>query len=123
MISNMHFDHLKPKPFTFEPVSNPLLIVANGNEIIRLAKERGIKVVVDNTLQLRYCGNLWNRAQRSMFCQRDQHLAGHGNITVGVVCGHSDELHKAALTHCKFVGTFFTAWMTLYRLGTQLQTF
>lgn len=115
-------DHLKPKLLYFEPVSNPLLIVANGNEIIRLAKERGIKVVVDNTFATPILWKPLEQGADLVLHSATKYLAGHGNITAGVVCGHSDELHKAALTYRKFVGHILSP-DDAYRLGTQLQTF
>lgn len=115
-------DHLKPKLLYFEPVSNPLLIVANGNEIIRLAKERGIRVIIDNTFAT---PALWKPLERGadlVIHSVTKYLSGHGNITAGVVCGNNDELHKAALTYRKFVGHILSP-DDAYRLGTQLKTF
>ena len=115
-------DKIQPTLLYFEPVSNPLLIVANGNEIIRLAKERGIKVVIDNTFAT---PALWRPLEQGadvVIHSATKYLAGHGNITAGVVCGNSDDLHKAALTYRKFVGHILSP-DDAYRLGTQLKTF
>lgn len=115
-------DHLKPRVLYFEPVSNPLLIVAKGNEIIRLAKERGIKVVIDNTFATPILWQPLTQGADLVVHSATKYFSGHGNITAGVVCGNSDELHKAALLYRKFVGHILSP-DDAYRLGTQLNTF
>jgi len=115
-------DRVKPQLLYFEPVSNPLLIVADGNEIIRIGKERGINVIVDNTFATPF---LWRPLQSGadlVVHSATKYLSGHGNITAGVVCGNNVELRKEALTYRKLVGHILSP-DDAYRLGTQLKTF
>ncbi len=115
-------DRIKPTLLYFESVSNPLLVVTDGEAIIRLAKERGIPVVIDNTFATPL---LW----KPLLCGADlvvhsvtKYFSGHGNITAGVVCGNDRELRKAAMAYRKFVGHVLSP-DDAYRLGTQLASF
>ena len=115
-------DAVKPTVLYFEPVSNPLLIVADGNEIIRMAKDRGITVVVDNTFGT---PALWKPLENGadlVVHSATKYFAGHGNITAGVVCGNDRALYKEALLYRKYVGPILSP-DDAYRLGTQLKTF
>ncbi|RLD76313.1 MAG: hypothetical protein DRJ07_16545, partial [Bacteroidetes bacterium] len=51
-----------------------------------------------------------------------KYLAGHGNITAGVVCGNSNKLMQKAIEYRKLVGHMISP-DDAYRLGDQLQTF
>jgi len=115
-------DRVKPQLLYFEPVSNPLLIVADGDKIIKVAKERGIKVIVDNTFATPY---LWRPLQNGadlVVHSATKYFSGHGNITAGVVCGNDPELEKEAMIYRKLVGPILSP-DDAYRLGTQLKTF
>lgn len=115
-------DRVKPQLLYFEPVSNPLLIVADGEKILKAARERGIKVVVDNTFATPY---LWRPLQSGadlVVHSATKYFSGHGNITAGVVCGNDTELRKEVLNYRKFVGPILSP-DDAYRLGTQLKTF
>ena len=115
-------DQVKPKLIFFEAMSNPLLIVAEGDRIIRMAKERGITVIVDNT----FCTPmLWKPLAAGadvVIHSATKFLSGHGNLTAGVVCGNDPELKKAAMLYRKFAGALLGP-DDAYRLGTQLRTF
>jgi len=115
-------DDVRPTLLYFEPVSNPLLIVANGKEIIRLAKERGIPVVIDNTFATPHLWRPLADGADIVLHSATKYLSGHGNITAGVVCGNDDALRQAAMAYRKFVGLILSP-DDAYRLGTQLKTF
>jgi cystathionine beta-lyase/cystathionine gamma-synthase len=115
-------DRVKPKLIFFEALSNPLLIAVDGDRIIRMAKERGIAVVVDNT----FCTPLLWRPLESgadlVIHSATKFLSGHGNLIAGVLCGNSPKLKKAAMLYRKFVGAIISPDDS-YRLGTHLKTF
>lgn len=115
-------DRVKPKLIFLEAMSNPLLIVAEGDKVIRMAKERGITVIVDNT----FCTPmLWQPLAGGadiVIHSATKFLSGHGNLTAGVVCGNDPEIKKAAMLYRKFVGALSSP-DDAYRLGTQLKTF
>ncbi|MBD3304913.1 hypothetical protein GF339_00990, partial [candidate division KSB3 bacterium] len=115
-------DRVQPQLLYFEPVSNPLLVVADGNALLQAAKARGIRVIVDNTFATPY---LWRPLQQGadlVVHSVTKYLAGHGNITAGAVCGNDADLRKAARAYRKTVGHIVSP-DDAYRLGTQLSTF
>ncbi len=115
-------DHLQPSLLYFEPVSNPLLLVADGETVIRMAKERGMNVVVDNTFATPLLWHPLESGADIVLHSATKYLAGHGNITAGAVCGNDPEWHKAALLYRKLVGHIVSP-DDAYRLATQLKTF
>jgi cystathionine beta-lyase/cystathionine gamma-synthase len=115
-------DELKPTLLFFEPLSNPLLIVSDGEEIIRMARERGIMTVVDNTFATPHLWRPLESGADLVVHSATKYLSGHGNITAGVIVGKSAELKKGVRLYRKFVGNILNA-DEAYRLGTQLKTF
>ena len=115
-------DTLKPKLLFFESISNPLLIVVDGNEIIQLAKERNIKVIVDNTFATSYLWRPLESGADIVIHSATKYLGGHGNITAGVVCGNDPEIRRQGMTYRKLVGHILSP-DDAYRLGTQVKTF
>jgi len=115
-------DKVKPSLLYFEPITNPLLVVADGKQIIELAKERGVAVVVDNTFAT---PQLWHPLEYGadiVVHSATKYLGGHGNLTAGVLCGNDSDIRKEAMLYRKYVGNILSA-DDAYRLGTQLQTF
>ena len=95
---------VQPEVLYFEAISNPMLIVADGKEIIRLAKEAGSVVIVDNTFATPW---LWKPLQEGadvVIHSATKYLAGHGNLTAGVVCGNDPDLMKELLQYRKLTG-------------------
>lgn len=115
-------DTVKPRLLYFETISNPLLITADGGAVIRLAKERGIAVVVDNTFGTPYLWQPLADGADLVIHSATKYLSGHGNLTAGVVCGNDPELKKSAMLYRKFVGPILSP-DDAYRLDTQLRTF
>jgi len=115
-------DSLNPQFIFFEAIANPLLIVADGLEIIRLAKERSIKVIVDNTFGTPYLWRPLEDGADIVIHSASKYISGHGNITAGVFCGNDAEIKKQAMIYRKFVGPILSP-DDAYRLGTQLKTF
>lgn len=115
-------DRLQPKLIFFEPISNPLLIVVDGNQIIKMAKERNITVIVDNTFTTPYLWRPLESGADISIQSATKYLGGHGNITAGVVCGNDPEMRKQVMIYRKIVGQILNP-DDAYRLGTQLKTF
>lgn len=115
-------DRVRPQVLYFEPVSNPLLIVADGKAIIREAKARGITVVVDNTFATPLLWRPLEDGADLVVHSGTKYFGGHGNITAGVICGNDEALHKDVLFYRKVVGNILSP-DDAYRLGTQLETF
>ncbi len=115
-------DTFKPALLYFETISNPMLIVADVQRIINEAKKREIIVIIDNTFASPY---LWKPLQNGadlVIHSATKYLAGHGNITAGVVCGNSNKLMQKAIEYRKLVGHLISP-DDAYRLGNQVKTF
>lgn len=115
-------DRLNPALLYFEPITNPLLIVSDGNRIIEMAKERKIAVVVDNTFATPRLWRPLDHGADIVVHSATKYLGGHGNLTAGVACGNSSDIRKAAMLYRKYVGNILSP-DDAYRLGAQVQTF
>lgn len=115
-------EEANPKLVYFEGISNPMLIVADGEAIIRLAKNKEAVVIVDNTFGT---SQLWKPLEQEadlVVHSVTKYLAGHGNITAGVLCGNNTQFEKDAIEYRKIIGHMLNP-DDAYRLGTQLKTF
>ncbi len=115
-------DRMNPGVLFFESVSNPLLIVPEAKKVIALAKKRGIKVIIDNTFATPLLWQPLEDGADIVVHSATKYLAGHGNLTAGVVCGNDSALINEALKYRKYVGCILSP-DDAYRLGTQLTTF
>lgn len=112
----------KPDLVYFETISNPLLIVAEGRRIIRLAKKQGARVIIDNTFATPLLWKPLDDGADIVIHSATKYLSGHGNLTAGVICGNDRELMKSAIEYRKFVGHMLSP-DDAYRLQTQLSSF
>ena len=113
---------VKPVFMYFEAVSNPMLIVADVEAIITLAKKYQVKIIVDNTFAT---PALWKPLQDGadlVIHSATKYFGGHGNLTAGVLCGNETELFKQALEIRKWVG-YILSPDDAARLSDYLKTF
>jgi len=113
---------VKPEIVYIESISNPMLIVPDAEEIIRIAKDHGAKVLVDNTFATPM---LWKPLESGVdivIHSATKYFSGHGNLTAGVLCGNKPELLSAALEYRKYIGHMLSP-DDAYRLQTQIQSF
>lgn len=115
-------DTLKPELIYFEAVSNPMVIVANVLSIIKLAKVRDIKIIIDNTFATPYLWKPLEDGADLVIHSATKYMGGHGNLTAGVVCGNDPQLLKESIEYRKWVGHMLSPDDS-YRLETQLKTF
>ncbi|MBC8343937.1 MAG: aminotransferase class I/II-fold pyridoxal phosphate-dependent enzyme [Bacteroidetes bacterium] len=97
-------DGIKPELVYFEAVSNPMLIVADAQQIIALAKKKGAKVIVDNTFLTPV---LWKPLADDadlVIHSVTKYLAGHGNLTAGVVMGNNTDFLSQMIEYRKWIG-------------------
>jgi cystathionine beta-lyase/cystathionine gamma-synthase len=113
---------VKPEFIYIEAISNPMLIVPDASRIIRIAKENGAKVLVDNTFATPCLWKPLKGGADIVIHSATKYFSGHGNLTGGVLCGDDPGILKAALEYRKFVGHMMSA-DDAYRLHTQVQTF
>lgn len=104
-----------------ETISNPFLIVSNLKEIIAIAQARKVKVIVDNTFATPVLCRPLSLHADLVVHSATKYLAGHGNVTAGLVCGNDSSLGKAARAYQRTVGSIVSP-DDAYRLGTQAQT-
>lgn len=115
-------DELKPALVYFEAVSNPMLVVADCEAIINLAKKKGAAVIVDNTFATPYLWQPLKQGVDIVVHSATKYLAGHGDLTAGVVCGNDPQMEKDAIEYRKYIGHMLSP-DDAYRLGAQLKTF
>ncbi len=113
---------LKPEVVYIESVSNPLLVVTDVPEVIRIAKKYGIKVIVDNTFATPLLFKPLNANADIVIHSATKYLSGHGNLSAGVICGNDGKLMQDAIEYRKYVGHMISP-DDAYRLQTQLMTF
>jgi cystathionine gamma-synthase len=70
-----------------EVVSNPLLRVADIGALAALARSRGVLLVVDNTFPTPLALRPLSLGAHVVFHSITKMLAGHSDVTLGVVCG------------------------------------
>jgi cystathionine beta-lyase/cystathionine gamma-synthase len=113
---------IHPEFVYIEAISNPMLIVSDVENIIRIAKKYGSKVIADNTFATPYLWRPLESGADIVIHSATKYFSGHGNITAGVLCGNDDELMKEAINYRKFIGHMISA-DDAYRLHDQIQTF
>lgn len=113
---------LLPEFVYIEAISNPMLIVPDVENIIRIAKKYGSKVIADNTFATPYLWRPLESGADLVIHSATKYFSGHGNITAGVLCGNDDNLMKDALNYRKYIGHMISA-DDAYRLHDQIQTF
>jgi cystathionine beta-lyase/cystathionine gamma-synthase len=113
---------LKPQVVYVETISNPMVMVADIPEVIRISKIYGARVIVDNTFATPWLYKPLNDGADLVIQSATKYFSGHGNITAGVICGNERSLMQEALEYRKFVGHMLSP-DDAYRLQTQVQTF
>ena len=115
-------DQLKPELVYVETISNPMVIVSDIAEIIRIAGKYSCRVVVDNTFATPMLYKPLNNGADMVIHSATKYLSGHGNISAGVICGNDHRLMQESLEYRKFVGHMISP-DDAYRLQTQMETF
>ena len=115
-------DRVRPQVLYFEPIANPLLIVVDGDAIVKAAKARGITVIVDNTFATPALWRPLASGADLVIQSATKYFSGHGNLTAGLICGNDPELRKAIMAYRKFIGNVLSP-DDAYRLHTQALTF
>ncbi len=112
----------KPQVVFFEVISNPMLLVADAIEIIRISKKHGAAVVVDNTFATPYLFKPLNFGADLVIHSATKYLAGHGNLSAGIVSGNDMELAAQAIEYRKWAGHMISP-DEAYRLHDMLKSF
>lgn len=113
---------VKPGIVYVEAISNPMLIVTDLEEVVRIAHNGGSRVIVDNTFATPVLCKPLDLGADLVIHSATKYFSGHGNITGGVVCGNDVSLMKMCIEYRKFVGHMISP-DDAYRLNTQIKTF
>jgi cystathionine beta-lyase/cystathionine gamma-synthase len=113
---------LKPAVVYIETISNPMVIVADVHEIVRISAKYGCRTIVDNTFATSWLYKPLHEGADIVIHSATKYISGHGNITAGVICGNDRKLMKDAIEYRKYVGHMLSP-DDAYRLETQIQTF
>ena len=113
---------IKPEFVYIETISNPMLIVADVKNIIRIVKKYGTKIIIDNTFATPWLYKPLNEGADIVIHSVTKYFSGHGNLSAGVICGNDTEMMRSAIEYRKFVGHMLSP-DDAYRLQTQIQSF
>ncbi len=113
---------LKPELLYIEAISNPMLIVADVGNIVRIAKKSGTKIIIDNTFATPYLYKPLSEGADLAIHSVTKYFSGHGNLSAGVVCGNDVKMMQSAIEYRKFIGHMMSP-DDAYRLQTQVLTF
>ncbi len=115
-------EELQPALLYFEAVSNPMLTVADGQEVIGMAKAAGTAVIIDNTFATPYLWKPLDDGADIVVHSATKYLSGHGNMLAGVVCGNDRTLAGEVNVYRKLTGHLLPPDEAA-RLGDQMLTF
>jgi cystathionine beta-lyase/cystathionine gamma-synthase len=115
-------ERINPSVVYIETISNPMLIVADVSELIRISGKYGSKVIIDNTFATPYLYKPLEAGAALVIHSATKYFSGHGNLSAGVLCGNDKILMQSAIEYRKYVGHMISP-DDAYRLQTQLLTF
>ncbi|GIO26772.1 methionine gamma-lyase [Ornithinibacillus bavariensis] len=100
---------------------NPTMKLIDLELVVRVAKEYGIPVVVDNTFASPYLQNPLDLGCDVVLHSATKYIGGHGDVIAGLVVGKKEFLDEVAMTTLKDIGGVispFDAWLLLRGLKT-----
>ncbi len=100
---------------------NPTMKLIDLEMVSRVAKERGIPVVVDNTFSSPYLQRPLDLGCDVVIHSATKYIGGHGDVIAGAVVGKKDFLDQVAMTTQKDMGGVmspFDAWLLIRGLKT-----
>jgi cystathionine beta-lyase/cystathionine gamma-synthase len=113
---------LKPEVVYIETISNPMLIVADVENIILICKKYRARVIVDNTFATPLLYKPLAKGADVVIHSATKYFSGHGNLTAGVICGNENKIMQSCIEYRKIVGHTLSP-DDAYRLQTQVQSF
>jgi cystathionine gamma-synthase/methionine-gamma-lyase len=105
----------------FEVLSNPLSRVADAPALVQLARQRGVRVVVDSTFTSPYLLNPLTFGADFVMHSATKYIGGHGDVLGGVVAAAKTEDARALRDTRRLLGTNlspFDAYLALRGLRT-----
>jgi len=107
---------LKPntKMLYCETPANPILRISDINALAVIARQAGIKLVVDSTYATPYLQKPLSLGADLVIHSLTKFINGHGDVLGGIVIGSQDEikaLRKKMLVHLGGIASPFNAWL------------
>jgi methionine-gamma-lyase len=110
------------KVIYFETPANPNLMIIDIKNICRIAKKRGVKVVVDNTFATPYFQNPLVLGADVVVHSATKYISGHGDAIGGVAISKDEDYIQSLKFDymCEFGGVMspFNAWLLIRGLKT-----
>jgi cystathionine beta-lyase/cystathionine gamma-synthase len=114
-------ENLKPKYVLVESPTNPLLNISDIEEISKICKANGSKLIVDNTFASPYFQNPLDLGADIVMHSTTKYIGGHSDTIGGVLIYNEDDLKQKLDFARMAIGlnpSPFDAWMTSRSLKT-----
>lgn len=105
----------------FETPANPTLKLVDIKAVSDIARQRGARVVTDNTFMSPYFQRPLSLGADIVVHSATKYLSGHGDVIAGVAVGPGDFMDLVRMSTLKDIGGVispFNAWLTLRGLKT-----
>ncbi len=109
------------KLFWIESPSNPVLRITDIAAVAAIARERGIKTLVDNTFATPYNQRPLELGVDALIHSATKYLGGHSDLTAGVIVGNAEIIDAIRHAPNKFYGGNIApqiAWLVLRGIKT-----
>ncbi|TMW69903.1 methionine gamma-lyase [Alteribacter natronophilus] len=100
---------------------NPTMKLIDLDMVIRVAKEKGVTVVVDNTFCSPYLQQPLDLGADVVIHSATKYICGHGDVIAGLAAGKAEFIQEMKMTTLKDMGGVmapFDAWLLLRGLKT-----
>ncbi len=104
-----------------ETPTNPLLKLVDITEIVKIAKEKNIPTVVDNTFASPYLQNPFEMGVDIILHSTTKYLGGHSDVIGGALILKDDTFNEEIRFHRNTIGAVpepFNSWLTLRGIKT-----
>lgn len=109
------------KIFWLETPSNPLLNITDIEAVAKIAKEKGVSTITDNTFATPFNQRPLEFGVDAVVHSATKYLGGHSDLTAGLIVGKKEIVEKARLHTTKLYGGNIapqTAWLVLRGIKT-----
>ncbi|WP_280772261.1 methionine gamma-lyase [Salipaludibacillus daqingensis] len=109
------------KVLYLETPINPTMKLVDLEMVIKVAKEEGLKVVVDNTFCSPYLQQPITVGADFVIHSATKYISGHGDVIAGIAAGPAEDMQTIRMTTLKDIGGVlgpFDAWLLLRGLKT-----
>jgi methionine-gamma-lyase len=111
----------KTRAVFLETPANPTMVVLDIEGCSKLAKSRGVDLIVDNTFPTPYYQNPLELGASIVIHSATKYIGGHGDTVAGVVVGGGEFIHRLKAEYLRDWGgclSPFNAWLLLRGLKT-----